>query len=1041
MMKTHRLSQVAGALVVALGLSTAAFADETSSGVRGVITTPQGQPAAGTKIVITHLPSGTKKTVTTNSLGGFQAKGLRVGGPYKVTIDSDEYQDQEITDLFLQLGETERLNAQLEADQVEKIVVTASAAAFTSSAGSSYFGEEAIQNAASLTRDVKDVIRANPLVSILPGSSAPITIAGSNPRFNSITVDGISQNDDFGLNDGGYPTQRSPLPFDALDQVTVDTVPFDAKVSGFSGGLVNAVLKSGTNEFTGGFFYERLSDGLGGIGDVRDNGRDIEVEIDEKTYGAHLGGAIIEDKLFFFAAYEFFEAPQTLEWGAAGSGAANETDATLAEVQQITDIARSVYGLTDEQIGSPTGSPLEEDEKWVAKIDWNINDFHRAAFTYQFNEGNRTRNLTDRDSELRLSSQWYNVSETLNNYSVKLYSDWTDSFSTEISYTNKDVENRQNSFGQSADVTIDNLPSGGRIAFGTDRFRQANTLDTETEILKVDAEYLFDFHSVEFGVEYQELSIANVFVPGSLGVLEFDSIEDFRNRRASSYEYSNGTGNNPAAASAIFQRETLSLYIQDTWDYSDELTLTFGLRYERLGSDDKPPFNQNSLNRTGIDNTENLDGLDIVLPRFGFKYEVNEDVTIKGGVGRYTGGQPNVWVSNAYSENGVTSGFFSADDVVVPANAITNILPEASAAIENAQSNGNVSLTDPNFKLPNDWRYRLAVDSLIDIPVLGEDVQWTNEFLYIDRKDTAFWRDASLQESDILGRTADGGRILYRDDDNRYDLLLTNADDGGRSKIFATSLSKYYDNGVSWNFSYTNQDITEANPGTSSTARSNYRFSPAVNRNVAADHLGTGRFEIEHRFVFNFGYKTEFFEGYETNFNVFFERRSGQPVSYVLNRNRSLFRDTLSPGFDNGNFLPYIPTAGDANVVYDGVTEAEVLATIDAAGLSSYAGGYAPKNSVTTPWVNTLDLSFRQEIPGILDGHKGEIYFVFDNFLNFIDSSQGKVEDSDFGTLRLYDTNIDDQGRYVITGVRDDSFSLDLDQSSWKIKVGVKYKF
>lgn len=1049
MLRKSKLNRIAIAVAMSVGMSTAAMAQETSSSIRGTITTPLGDAAANTTIVITHEPTGQTRTIRTNETGTFFARGLRVGGPYKVLIDSDQFRDQEVTGLFLQLGEVERLSAQLEDEAIENIVVTASAPAFTSSAGSSYFGEQSIKTAASLTRDIKDVVRSNPLVTILPGDEAALTIAGSNPRFNSITVDGISQNDDFGLNGGGYPTQRSPLPFDALEQVTVDVVPFDAKVSGFSGGLVNAVFKSGTNEFTGGVFYEKQSDHWAGT-PIDNEGERFPVEFSEETWGFNVGGPIIKDKLFFYGTYEFYEAPQSLEWGAAGSGRANETDATLDEVATVQRIAREVYGLTDEQIGSPDGSPVEEDEKWVIKLDWNINDYHRAAFTYQYNEGNRTRNTTNSEGELRLSSHWYNTTETLDNYTFKLYSDWSDSFSTEASITQKEVANRQQSFGDIADVTINNLPSGGRIAFGSDQFRHANILDTETFIVKLDATYLWGDHNIEFGVEYQELSIQNLFVPSSKGVLEFDSLEDFENRIAD-YTYSNGIGNDPFAVGADFDREQLSLYVQNSWDFNDDLELSFGLRYERLSSSDKPPFNVNSQLRTGLDNTENLDGVDIILPRFGFKYYVNEDLSIRGGIGRFAGGQPNVWISNAYSENGAFNGFYSEDGIEVTPGSIAGIFPDASAALASGQSNGNVSFTDPDFEIPSDWRYQIAADYLLDIPFLGEDYAWTTEYLYIDRQDAAFWFDRSLPTGTLL---ADGQRVIYADDDNRYDLMLSNTSDGGRSKILSTTLSKNWDNGVSFSASYTNQDITESNSGTSSTARSNYRFSDGINRNFPDSHLGTAAFQIEHRFVMNLGFNTEVFEGYETNINLFWERRSGEPVSYTTNFDRSVltsdvFDDEgnrtvigLSPEFTSGDYLSYIPTAGDSAVVYDGVSESDLLAAIEAAGLSGYAGGYAPKGSSTTPWVTNVDLSVFQEIPGLVDGHKGTLYFVMDNVLNFFDKSQGKVYDSRFNTLRLYDVDsITADGQYVIDRIRDDGFDFNTDRSSWRLKIGVRYDF
>ncbi|MCF6194344.1 MAG: TonB-dependent receptor, partial [Kangiellaceae bacterium] len=474
--------------------------------------------------------------------------------------------------------------------------------------------------------------------------------------------------------------------------------------------------------------------------------------------------------------------------------------------------------------------------------------------------------------------------------------------------------NRQTSFGDFADVTISNLPSGGRIAFGSDRFRHANQLDTATDILKVDAEYLWNEHTIEFGLEYQEISIQNLFVPSSKGVINFNSLDDFENRLADSYTYSNGTGNDPFAVGADFQRQTFSLYVQDNWELSDQVEVTLGLRYERLSSNDEPPFNQNSLDRTGFDNSENLDGVNIFLPRLGITYEVTEDLTIRGGIGRFSGGQPNVWISNAYSENGVNNGFFSEDDIVIDANSITNILPAASAAIENAQSDGNVSFTDPNFKLPSDWRFQIAADYQFSIFDYVEDINWTTELLYIKKQDSAFWVDASLGNADFI-LAADGQRRIYTDDEFRYDLMLTNVDKDGRSYIFTTQLDKQWENGFSANVAYTHQDSTEVNPGTSSTGRSNFRFSDGINRGVEEGQLGRAAFEVEHRFVMNLGYNTELMEGYNTNINLFWERRSGNPISYLTNFDRNALTSNvggtvvgLSPEFTSGDFTSYIPT-------------------------------------------------------------------------------------------------------------------------------------
>ncbi|MDQ7051083.1 MAG: TonB-dependent receptor [Enterobacterales bacterium] len=701
--------------------------------------------------------------------------------------------------------------------------------------------------------------------------------------------------------------------------------------------------------------------------------------------------------------------------------------------------------MTDAQVGSDTGSPVEEDEKYTLKLDWNITDTQRASFSYQYNLGNRTRNTTSSPGELRLSSHWYNKRQELNNFTGKLYSDWTDKFSTEISFTSKSIDTGQISFGDFADVTINNLTNGGRIAFGSDKYRHANKLDTATDTFKFDGVYDMDDHSIEFGLDYQNFHVTNLFVPSSKGEISFNSLADFEARLASRYTYANGTGNDPLAVSADFERQTISLYAQDNWDVSDQLSMTLGLRYETLTSKERPPYNANSQARTGYDNTENLDGIDIFLPRIGFNYSVDDDMTIRGGVGRYTGGQPNVWISNAYSQNGVNDGFFRVSNVTITPGSITDIYPPAFAALAGASSNGNVSFTDPNFKLPSDWRYQLAMDYSFDIAGLGEDFKWTTEALYIRKKDSAFWIDASLRDATAT-LAADGRRITYTDNDNRYDLMLTNSGIDGRSIILINSLDKQWDNGVSMSMSYTHQDITDVNPGTSSTSRSNYRYSAGANRNVPEDHYGRSLFEIEHRFVLNLGYDKEFLEGYNTSINMFYERKSGNPVTYATNFDSGLLGTSnggLSPGFYNGTYTSYIPTVGDPNVVYANAgDEAALQALIQSAGLSQYAGGYAPKGSNTSPWINNLDLSVIQEIPGLFDGQKGEITFVIDNFLNLIDSSRGKFVTNPFGNLRLYDVDsIDGQGRYVIDRVRSDTNRFQAKESAWKIKLGVRYTF
>lgn len=222
------------ALAVALAMGSGAVLADTSSAIRGRITTPEGGAAAGTKIIITHVPSGTTREVITNESGSFIASGLRVGGPYTVVVDSDTYSDETLNNIFLQLGQNYQINEALKSESVERIAVTGAVIASNNGGSDSYFGANDIQNAPSFNRDLKDIIRNNPL-AVLSSKDGELSVAGTNPRFNSISVDGIAQNDDFGLNSNGYPTTRSPISLEAIDQISINTSPFNAKASGFQG--------------------------------------------------------------------------------------------------------------------------------------------------------------------------------------------------------------------------------------------------------------------------------------------------------------------------------------------------------------------------------------------------------------------------------------------------------------------------------------------------------------------------------------------------------------------------------------------------------------------------------------------------------------------------------------------------------------------------------------------------------------------------------------------------------------------------------------
>jgi len=311
-----------------LAIPIAATAQVTTSAMRVTVTTPGGAPATEANVSVTDTRTGATRTVSVTSAGTVAVTGLRIGGPYTVKASAIGYSE-------MSLGES----------AMEEVIVTSAAVMSQQVAlgPASTFGIQDLQDYPAINRDIRDVIRFDPRIYQDAAFVGAIQCAGASPRFNSMTVDGVRMNDNFGLNSNGYPTTRQPFPFDAIQQVSVELAPYDVQYGGFTGCNINAVTKSGANEFFGSFFYDYTNDSMKGDrleGDKIDNG-----DFTEERYGATFGGPIIKDKLFFFLAYEKLEGVQQFNRGGADSGAGDTVNGvSVAQLAEIAEIAQSVYG-------------------------------------------------------------------------------------------------------------------------------------------------------------------------------------------------------------------------------------------------------------------------------------------------------------------------------------------------------------------------------------------------------------------------------------------------------------------------------------------------------------------------------------------------------------------------------------------------------------------------------------------------------------------------------------------------------------------------
>ncbi|MEP0175345.1 MAG: TonB-dependent receptor [Paraglaciecola sp.] len=1065
MFKKTKLNRIAIAVAMSVGMSSAAMAQETTSSIRGNIESVAGAVVSGATVTITHKPSGTVRTATANANGIFSARGLRVGGPYSVSISGSDFATAEIDGLYLTLDQTFSLPVTVKkTDSTEVIQITGSSVAaggFSNEGLSTSLGLEALGEIASIDRDITDAAQLNPFASVnFNGSSKELTIAGANSKFNSLTIDGVALNDRFGLNANGYPTQRSPISFDAIESISVQTAPFDVEYNGFTGGTINAVTKSGTNEFHGSASYYYTDDSF--IGDK--NGDDeFSFIFEEKTFAATLGGPIIKDKLFFFVSYDKFEGVAPLEDGPSGSGALNEeANITQDDVAQVSQIVSDVWGF---DIGD-FNKPDTADEKILANIDWNINNDHRAKFTYLLTDGNSINeqngnNFLASDNILGTSSAWYNRSERVESFIAHVFSDWSENFSTQVKIANTTQATGQESLNgaefPSFAVFLREVDGDENyLVTGPDRFRHGNSLDQEFLNIKFLAEYSAGDHIFKAGFEREEVDVDNLFAQNSEGSYLFDSIDDLANATASALLYSNAVTNDENDLRAKWGYNFNSVYIQDSWAVNSDLTVDVGLRYDWYESEGEIRENQNFVDRYGYSNTNDIDGLSVILPRVSFEWLAGDYTTVRGGLGRFSGGAPSVWISNSYSNDGVISDsvddFGSGNTYLVPTTpdaATGQYIPqEVLNALATEAPDGSVNALSDDFDIPTTWKLSLGVAHELESGWL-----LSADYLFNKLDNATYWYDQRCEEP--VGTSPDG-RGVY-DCSEGPEAIAVGSVDEGYSTLIAVSASQEWDTDYgSFDMfaSYTFADVKDIGYGTSSTATSNYSDFAAYDRQSPT--AGTSSFQTEHLFKMRFNWSKELIEGYETKVSLFAERRTGQPYSYTFDENNACVLDigggrcSRESRNDDAGHLLYVPSGIDDPLFAatsfggDAASQQEFIDYINNSELAQYAGGIAARNGDNSSWTTILDVRIQQELPGFMPEHNLKVFLDIENFGNLLNSDWGRIERTRYEYERAVVSASIVDGQYEYFDLNSDSSIKNLEvlsQSVWQVQFGIKYEF
>ena len=709
-------SRTAVAVAVAMVAATApALAQNTTAAINGVVVDAGGKPVAGATVTIVHIESGSTNTATTDAEGRYAARGLRAGGPFTVTVSKGGLSDKR-EGVFLALAETLALDAQLGA-AAQTVVVTGRGISerFNRSnmgAGTSISSRD-LGAYASVQRNLQDYARSDPRLAQTDKERGEISAAGQNTRYNSITIDGVTTNDTFGLEANNLPTIKQPISIDAIQSVQVNLSNYDITQRGYTGANINAVTKSGTNEFHGSVYYVWRDDNLVGDRFNRTTGDYFPAPaFKEDTKGFTLGGPIIQDRLFFFASYEQFKSSRSSpDFGPLGSTRTN-VGISQSSIDSAIAISRNTYGIDVGSDTVPTGLAVSVKDA-LLKLDWNISDTHRASLRYTKTEQSEPNIAGFSGTGLSLSSWWWNQEKTLESLVGQWFADWTPTLSTELKVSKREYQSQPFTVNGTRLPAIGlrfsgllpaGTPSGVNannrfLNFGTELSRHYNVLKTETTDVYAGANWTVGGHDLKFGLDYADNKVFNAFLqningnytfacePGAytFGTFttcdtmtpaqrELATLENYRAGKPSAYTLqAPQAGRAIDDAIAIWSYTNTGVFLQDSFKVSPTFNLMAGLRMDQQGVPTKPIANANvaaprvagSVAGTtftrdtggyGLDNTVTLDGNRLFQPRVGFNWDLGSKesrMQLRGGLGLFQGAAANVWLSNPFSNTGV----------------------------------------------------------------------------------------------------------------------------------------------------------------------------------------------------------------------------------------------------------------------------------------------------------------------------------------------------------------------------------------------------
>ncbi|MEO6947989.1 MAG: TonB-dependent receptor [Ginsengibacter sp.] len=1047
-------------------------AQVTTATLSGVVKAQDGTPLSGATVKIVFADAGINRIFLSKSDGSFVVPNLRVGGPYSVTATFTGYNAATQSNIFLELGRNTEVNLEMETSAVSlsDVTITAKSKIFDNqrTGASLNISSSELRQLPTISRSADDYTRLTPSASATYNGTS---FAGRNGQYNNFSLDGAVFNNPFGLDapTPGGQANAQPISLDAIDQIQVNIAPYDVTQAGFTGAGINTVTKSGTNKTFGTIYGFYRSQSLTGH---KVNGNSFNVpSLSDYQSGASLGGAIKKNKLFYFLNFETQQRKDENSAYVANDGT-NEGLITTSRV--LKSDLDAVSSLLSQKYGYVTGpyqayTQKTTSYKWIAKLDWIINDKNTLSFTYNGLDAMQDKpahpsaiNRRGPDAiTLQYRNSGYKMTNQLNNFGLELKSNFNSSVSNNLRVIYTTFNDFRTPFSTPfpvINITKNNVPY---IIAGQEPFSISNKLKQDAFQVTNNVTVVSLNHTFTFGASFEQFKFANSFNLVGYGFNVFGSkdINDFLNGptypAASDVTYAKNAAMADNWNWANFTVGQVAVYGQDEWKVAKNFKLTYGLRIDKpvyakgpgnyfespimnsdgtfsgsygygrptiINKDDLTLFDPASgapvTNGPGktIDNSSFPKATPLFSPRVGFNWNVNGEnkVQLRGGSGLFTGRFPFVWLSNQIANP--NSGYYN--------------------------------VTKRNFKWPQVWRTSFGVDyRVLPRTIVTVDLGYTKDIKAMMVQDYGL----GLPTGTLNSGTADNRAVYKASDKGSTGTYVFSNNTLGHSYNATLQVTQNFSNGVFLTGSYNYQVAKDANSISAEISGDAFDRNPVIsnpNRPVIANSL----YGNTHRFVIAAIKKFDYSWG-ATTFSLFGNWTSGNRFSYTY------AGDVTNSSFAGINALLYVPTKAEIpNMLFTDYTDikgnVQNAATQQAAlesfinqdkYLSKHRGQYTQRNAGQTPWFSQVDARIMEDFK-LKNSNKIQLSFDIVNLGNLISSSWGVRKYAStsgyFQPIAYVGNNNSGVAQYQFDPAQKNTFTSSPDlPSRWQMQFGVRYIF